>query len=162
MSDGPPSYAFGSHADALALYVFCSRHAALLSRVSTLVNHSESKLAVFRSVISSFRSGQNGSRDVIDTIYNILERDAKATVAIVKSVEGLLTGVDQDKRNELVQAVTSWGIAKTNEFPSLEALGSSPNYAGITTGRVIDVKKTTTRASSSRQVWDREIGRAHV
>ena len=119
------------------------------------MNHSEAKLAVFRSVISSFRSGQNGSRDVIDTFYNIFERDVKSTVAIVKSVEGLLTGVDQDKRTELLNAVNSWGVTKTNEFPSLEALGNSSNYAGITTGRVIDVKKTTTRAGSSRQVWDR-------
>ncbi|KAL7417910.1 hypothetical protein BDY24DRAFT_437416 [Mrakia frigida] len=132
-----------------------ARHAALLSRVSMLVNHSEAKLAVFRSVVSSFRSGQNGSRDVIDTIYNVLGRDVKSTVMVVKSVESLLTGVDQEKRTELLNAITSWGIAKTNEFPSLEALGSSPNYAGITTGRVIDVKKTTSRAGHSGQVWDR-------
>lgn len=82
-----------------------------------LVNHSEAKLAVFRSVVSSFRSGQNGSRDVIDTIYNVLGRDVKSTVMVVKSVESLLTGVDQEKRTELLNAITSWGIAVGPSLP---------------------------------------------
>lgn len=110
-----------------------SRHAALLSRVSMLVNHSEAKLAVFRSVVSSFRSGQNGSRDVIDTIYNVLNRDVKATVMVVKAVEGLLIGVDQEKRSELLNAIGNWSLAvSSTRLPFL-----SPKSDPLSLSRVI-------------------------
>lgn len=136
-----------------------SRHAALLTRVSVLVKHSESALLAFRSVISQFRAGQNGPQDVIDTIYAILNRDVNNTVAIITSVESLLTGVDIEKRNSLKETLKRWASNERStsdkNYP-VQALGAQANYSGIATGRVINVKRTAAaRTGSASAVWDR-------
>lgn len=85
-----------------------SEHAALLTRVSNLVDHSQAKMAVFRSVVGGYKSGQNGADDVIDTLYNIFDHDVDATAHVAAGAAMLLTGIDDDKKKDLLAKVSSW------------------------------------------------------
>lgn len=170
------------------LALFRSEHSALLTRVSTLVDHSQAKMAVFRSVVGGYKSGQNGVDDVMDTLYNIFDHNVDATANIAAAAAMLLTGVDDDKKKSLINRTAvwrrevsfnasdhqkgTWGLIESPSIflqhqadcpsPANAPRSSSSNqgvtrgtgYAGIASGRVVDVKQSL-RGQASRQVWDR-------
>jgi hypothetical protein len=92
----------------LLLSVHFSEHAALLTRVSNLVDHSQAKMAVFRSVVGGYKGGQNGADDVLDTLFNIFDHDVEATANVAVGAAMLLTGVDDDKKKDLLAKVHTW------------------------------------------------------
>ncbi|RXK42341.1 hypothetical protein M231_00331 [Tremella mesenterica] len=136
------------------------RHAALLSRVSMLVEDSPTRLSSFRSAIRQFRSSESSAKDMVDSIFNILDRDVDATLGVMKEVAGLLQNdTDGDKHRAVLEAINGFRARQRELFPSLSnpPTGLGTNYAGITSGKILQAKRTThmSNSSSSRNVWDR-------
>ncbi|WVR09437.1 hypothetical protein IAU60_006504 [Kwoniella sp. DSM 27419] len=138
-----------------------SRHAELLSRVSMLVNDSETKLSAFRSAVRSFKSNESTAKDMLDTIYHVFDRNADVTTAILRELSSLFSGDGQkDKERAVLEAVNAFRVEQREQFPSLSnntPRGLGGNYAGIASGTVLSAKRTTQTGGSrnSRSVWDR-------
>ncbi|OXG14726.1 cytoplasmic protein [Cryptococcus neoformans Tu401-1] len=135
-----------------------SRHAELLSRVSMLTNDSATKLASFRSAVRSFKSNESGARDMVDSIFNIFERDLDVTVGIAREVAKLFGSEgDKDKEKDLIEALNTLRVEQRDQFPSL---GSAPsglgtNWSGVASGTILNAKRATRTSGTSRAVWDR-------
>ncbi|WVF67503.1 hypothetical protein IAT40_002259 [Kwoniella sp. CBS 6097] len=138
-----------------------ARHAELLSRVSSLVNDSDIKLNAFRSAVRGFKNNESSAKDMLDTIYHVLDRDPEVTVAIAREIGGLFSGGGQgDKERAVLEALNAFRVEQREQFPSLSNItpqGLGGNYAGITSGKILNAKRTTQSGGSrnSRSVWDR-------
>ncbi|WVQ95123.1 hypothetical protein IAU59_002217 [Kwoniella sp. CBS 9459] len=138
-----------------------TRHAELLSRVSTLVNDSEIKLNAFRSAVRGFKNNESSAKDMLDTIYHVLDRDPEVTVTITRELGGLFSGEGQgDKERAILEALNAFRVEQREQFPSLSnntPQGLGGNYAGITSGKILNAKRTTQSGGNrnSRSVWDR-------
>lgn len=88
-----------------------SRHAALLSRVSNLVSESTVKLSSFRSAVRQYRNNESSANDMIDTVYNVLDRDAEATMGVVREIASLFDGeTEKEKQVNVLEAVNAFRI----------------------------------------------------
>lgn len=85
------------------------RHNALITRVSFIVNHSENKLSSFRSAVRQFRNNESGPKDMIDTIFNVFDRDADSTGGVVKEIANLFKD-DQEKMQHVLAALNAFKI----------------------------------------------------
>ncbi|ORX38336.1 hypothetical protein BD324DRAFT_578052 [Kockovaella imperatae] len=136
------------------------RHAALLSRVTMLVNESTVKLSSFRSAVRQFRNNESTANDMVDTIFHVLDRDVDATSSVVREVAGLFDGPEeQEKQSAILESLNAFRVKQQEQFPTLQAPGGlGSNWAGITSGKILNAKRTTHtagRGSSSQHVWDR-------
>ena len=94
-----------------ALLMFRSRHAALLSRVSILASGSTVKLSSFRSAVRQFRNNESGAKDMIDTVYNVLDRDAEATMGVIREIADLFDDeTDKEKQVAVLEAMNAFRI----------------------------------------------------
>ena len=85
------------------------RHAVLLSRVSILVADSPVKLSSFRSAVRQFYNNECGAKDMIDTVFNVLDRDADATMGVVREIGGLFDGEgEKDKLKTVLAALNGF------------------------------------------------------
>ncbi|WVW85416.1 hypothetical protein I302_107454 [Kwoniella bestiolae CBS 10118] len=139
-----------------------TRHAELLSRVSMLVSDSSTKLTSFRSAVRSYKTNESAAKDMVDTIFHVFDRDLDTTTGIVREVASLFGGEgDGEKGRNVLEALNAFRVEQQEQFPSLgnvtpQGLGS--NYAGITSGKILNAKRTTRSGgggSGSRNVWSR-------
>ncbi|EJD53218.1 hypothetical protein AURDEDRAFT_81510 [Auricularia subglabra TFB-10046 SS5] len=103
----------------------------------------------------SFRASECSARDVISTLWNVLERELDATGS---HVAALVDAFPDEKRAELLQSWNDFKLEQRREFPDLmpRQAQQGTEYAGIAAGRVLNVKHTTARSGAqSRRVWDR-------
>lgn len=139
-------------------HVFVRRHAELLSRVSMLTNDPATKLASFRSAVRSFKNNESGARDMVDSIFNVFERDLDVTIGIAREVAKLFESEgDKDKAKDLIEALNTLRVEQRDQFPSL---GSAPsglgtNWSGVASGTILNAKRATRTSGTSRAVWDR-------
>ncbi|ORY35728.1 hypothetical protein BCR39DRAFT_511754 [Naematelia encephala] len=135
-----------------------ARHAALLSRVSMLVSDSQIKLSSFRSAIRQFKTNESGAKDMIDTVFHVLDRDVEATTSVVREIGNLLgSDGEGDKQKSVLEALNGFRVEQQEHFPSLGGpTGQGSNWAGIASGKILNAKRTTlpTRRGGST-VWDR-------
>ena len=102
---------------------YYSRHAALLTRVSMLVSDSTIKLSSFRSAVRQYRNNESGAKDMVDTIYHVLDRDPDATSGVVREIASLFEGeAEKDKRSAVLEALNGFQIEVCQEFFLLHAL----------------------------------------
>lgn len=88
-----------------------SRHAALLSKITMLVSDNQNKLVSFRSAIRQYKNNESGSKDLIDTVFNVLDRDVQATVGVVRDVAGLFDSPGEaDKNRSLLEALNGFKV----------------------------------------------------
>jgi hypothetical protein len=88
-----------------------SRHAALLARMGMLVNDSSTKLQSFRAAVRQYRNNESGARDMVDTIYNVLDQDVDATTGVVREIASLFESEgDKDKRGAVLEALNGFRI----------------------------------------------------
>ncbi len=151
-----------------------SHHAALLSRVSMFVSDSTVKLASFRSAVRQFRNHESGAKDMIDTVFHVLDLDADATMGVVREIAGLFDGDgEKEKQGAVLEALNGFRVEvcthsvsvlpadvvqQREKFPALNIpTGHGSDWAGITSGKILNAKRVTQtgRGGSSRQVWDR-------
>lgn len=136
------------------------RHAALLNRVSLLVNDSEVKLSSFRSAVRQFRTNESGAKDMVDTIFHVLDRDMDATSGVVREIAGLLELEKETEKNKSVlEALNGLRVEQREQFPALHTpSGYGTEWSGIASGKILNAKRTTHtagRSGTSRAVWDR-------
>ena len=60
--------------------------------MTLLVNDSNVKLQSFRSAVRQYRNNESGAKDMIDTIFHVLDRDVDATSGVVRELAGLFEG----------------------------------------------------------------------
>ncbi|KAF8584109.1 hypothetical protein K439DRAFT_1633855 [Ramaria rubella] len=136
--------------------VAAERHAAFIARVNLLTSNSTSALPAIKAAIRSYRSSESGPRDLISTIYNVVNLDLDATASLISSLVELLD--DEDKRRALLAAWNGFKLEHQREFPDLNATAVGSEYAGVAGGRVLNIKHSAAVRSSTqspRQVWDR-------
>ncbi|KAL1405818.1 hypothetical protein Q8F55_007496 [Vanrija albida] len=146
-----------------------SRHAALITRVSMLVNDSQTKMASFRSAIRQYKNNESGVKDMLDTVYHVLDEDADSTAGVLREVANLFNGDgEKDKQKAILEAVNAFRVQQAEQFPQLgggTATGSSGNWAGVSSGRVLAAKRATHTGfgrGNSRAVWDRVAAAAEA
>lgn len=117
-----------------------------------MVEHSDGKVSSFRHAIRMYRNNESGAKDMVDTVYNILERDTEATLRIMREVATLMDD-EKEKEQAVFTAVNAFKVDRQNEFPSLGPTSIGTEFAGVTSGKVLSAKRAT--QTSSNQIWDR-------
>ncbi|EJD05770.1 uncharacterized protein FOMMEDRAFT_77585 [Fomitiporia mediterranea MF3/22] len=130
-----------------------SRHAAFMARVASVTSNSSSAEASVRSAIRSYRASESAARDLITTFYNIVDRDLEATASLIVPLLDLLD--DEEKKRELLQSFNGFKIEQRQQFPDLVAGGQGAAYAGVASGRVLNVKHSTQARGNAGRIWDR-------
>lgn len=88
-----------------------ARHAALLSRVAMLVNDSATKLASFRAAVRQLKNNESTAKDMVDTIYHVLDKDADATAGVVREISNLFDADgERDKQRAILEAVNAFRV----------------------------------------------------
>lgn len=150
------------------------RHAAFITRVQSLATNPNTAVPAVKAAIRGFRASETSARDLISTIWNILDQNLEHTASIVNAFVDLLD--QEDKKTDLLSSWKGFAIEvrgvpaishllllislsqQRRQFPDLVPSAVGSGYAAIATGRVLNAKHSTaTRSSqrSSRQVWDR-------
>ncbi|KAF9518877.1 hypothetical protein BS47DRAFT_1324980 [Hydnum rufescens UP504] len=112
------------------------------------------------STVRSFKASECTARDMLDNIFNVFNRNLDITGTLVIRILELFES-QEEKKNELLQSWNGLKIEERQQFPSLVPVASSlqAGYSGITSGRMLNIKKPTHPSSSthqtSRRVWDR-------
>ncbi|TFY71549.1 hypothetical protein EVG20_g1435, partial [Dentipellis fragilis] len=153
--------------------VTAERQNALYGRLRAVAPNPTNAVAAVKLTLRSYLASESGPRDLISTVWNILDRDLDNTASIVNLLVDLID--DDDKKTSLLGAWNGFKIevyltvpraqASSNfsnpqqrrQFPDLVPTTNGDNYAGVTGGRVINIKQSTAgRANhASRAVWDR-------
>ncbi|KAH9950224.1 hypothetical protein B0H21DRAFT_562086 [Amylocystis lapponica] len=132
------------------------RNSALITRINTLAPNATTAVPVIQSAIRSYRVSESAARDLISTVWNILDRNLDGTASIVNFLVDLIDG--DDKKRDLLAAWNGFKIEQRAQFPELIPTAIGTEWSGVTSGRVLNVKhSTSTRSSaqSSGQLWDR-------
>ncbi|KAI1784004.1 hypothetical protein LXA43DRAFT_1044548 [Ganoderma leucocontextum] len=132
------------------------RLTALVSRLANLAPNPTTAVPVVRAAIRSYRTSESGARDLISTVWNVLDRNLDGTASIVNALVDLVE--EEDKKRDLLSAWNGFKVEQRNQFPELVPTATGSEWAGVTSGRVLNAKhSTSTRSSaqSSHQLWDR-------
>jgi hypothetical protein len=81
----------------------------LLERVATMVEYSETKLSSFRHAIRSYKHNEAPARDLVDTVYSVLNRDTEDTYKVVRRIADTMKE-DDDKVQGILTALNSFRI----------------------------------------------------
>lgn len=88
-----------------------TRHAALLSRVSMLVGDSPTKLASFRSAVRQFKNNESSAKDMVDTLFHVLDQDRESTSGVAREIAKLFDSEgEQDKQRAVLEAVNGFHV----------------------------------------------------
>ncbi|KZT71337.1 hypothetical protein DAEQUDRAFT_724287 [Daedalea quercina L-15889] len=130
--------------------------ASLVARISSLAPHPTTAIPAIQAAMRSYRVSESAARDLISTVWNIIDRNLDSTASVVNL---LVDSIDEeDKKRELLAAWNSFKIEQRGQFPELVPTSIGTQWAGVTSGRVLNAKNLTsarTSSQSSRQVWDR-------
>ncbi|KAF8516949.1 hypothetical protein BU17DRAFT_50348 [Hysterangium stoloniferum] len=133
------------------------RQTIFLNRINALTSSSSNAIPAVRAAIRSYKSSESGPRDLISTIFNVVNRDLDGTASLISSLVELLD--DEGKGRALLAYWNGFKIEQRRPFPDLTPVASGSEYAGVAGGRILTVKHSAAvRSSSSQspgQVWDR-------
>ncbi|TBU65357.1 hypothetical protein BD310DRAFT_863934 [Dichomitus squalens] len=132
------------------------RLSALTVRMAGLAPNPTTAVPAVKAAIRSYRASESGARDLISTVWNVLDRNLNGTASIVNTLVDLVD--EEDKKRDLLTAWNGFKVEQRNQFPELVPTTTGLEWAGVTSGRVLNAKSSTaTRSSaqSSRQLWDR-------
>lgn len=79
------------------------RHASFLSRLQTIARNPTNALPAVKAAIRGYRSNEVTARDIISTIWNILDNNLDDTASIINGVVDLLD--DEEQKSNLL---ASW------------------------------------------------------
>ena len=125
---------------------------AIFVRLRNLAPHPTNAIAGVKLALRDYTASQSGARDLISTIWSILDRELDATASVVNVIVDYLE--DEEKKTALLSAWNGFKIERRREFPDLMPTSVGTDYAGIADGRTLNAA-TARRAAGSRQVWDR-------
>ncbi|GJJ12290.1 hypothetical protein Clacol_006531 [Clathrus columnatus] len=132
------------------------RHAAFIARINILTSNPTNAVPAIKSAIRSYRSNESGPRDLINTIFTVVNKNLDDTASLISSLVELLD--DEDKRRALLASWNGFKIEQQQQFPDLVAANIGSGYAGAASGRILNIKHSTASRSSSQssgQVWER-------
>ncbi|KAG6918844.1 hypothetical protein DXG01_011249 [Tephrocybe rancida] len=136
------------------------RHEMFIARLQSLATNPTTAVPVVKAAIRGYRSSESSAKDLISTIWNVLDHNLEQTASIVNAFVDLLD--QEEKKQDLLSSWKGFEIEQRQQFPDLVPTAIAPSgtggYAAITTGRVLNAKHATATRSaqrSSRQVWDR-------
>ena len=55
-----------------------------------------------------FKNNESSAKDMIDTVYNVLDRDADSTVGVLREISGLFD--DEDKSRSVLESINAFRI----------------------------------------------------
>ncbi|KAG8968551.1 hypothetical protein FRC03_006951 [Tulasnella sp. 419] len=130
------------------------KHAAFMAYIQSITS-SPNALTAIRLSIRGYRANEATVYDTLDTIFNVLDRDMEKTGGAITRLVDIFD--DEEKKKELLEAWGGKKIEHKRQFPSLTPLSDANpgNYSGIASGRVINVKHSTSNNRSNRGIWDR-------
>lgn len=126
------------------------RHAAFLSRVSSIMGGSDAKVQNFRNAVKVFRAGEMSANDLVDTIHSLVNDSSAQSATALDSAAVVVNGLvdlleDAGKRNDVLAAWNKLRIERT-QFPSLVPLSNNGASSAIR-----NVKNRGT--ANSNQIW---------
>ncbi|KAJ7926223.1 hypothetical protein B0H13DRAFT_1973088 [Mycena leptocephala] len=132
-----------------------AQHAAFLSRLASLAPNPTTALPAARSAIRSFRASESSARDLISTLWSVVDQRMESAASIVNSLVDLLD--EGEQREAVLSAWRGFEIEQRRQFPELVPSAVGSGYAGITSGRVLNAKHATAGRGGRQaaQVWDR-------
>lgn len=87
-----------------------------------LVNDSNVKLQSFRSAVRQFRNNESGAKDMLDTVFNVLDRDVDPTTGVLREIAGLFDGdSEKDKQRSVLEALNGFRV-EVSWFPPFTAV----------------------------------------
>ncbi|KAF9260823.1 hypothetical protein L218DRAFT_1002324 [Marasmius fiardii PR-910] len=132
------------------------RHTAFIERLQSFAPNPSRGVPVVKAAVRGYRASESSARDLISTIFNVLDCHLEHTASIINSFVDLLD--EEERKQDLLTSWKGFEVEQRRQFPDLVPSSVGSGYAGITSGRVLNAKNSThTRAnrSSSRAVWDR-------
>jgi hypothetical protein len=76
-----------------------------------LVNDSSNKLDSFRSAVRQYRNNESSAKDLVDTVFHVLDEDVDATTGVLREVAGLFESEsEKDKQSAVLEAVNGFRI----------------------------------------------------
>ncbi|KAJ1307966.1 hypothetical protein OPQ81_002043 [Rhizoctonia solani] len=113
-----------------------------------------------RGAIRSYKSSESSAKDMLTTIRTVLDENMNTMSTLVN---GLVPLFDEEKRRDILNAWNGMKVEQRDQFPSLTPTSLGSGFAGIASGRVLNVKHSTRSSgahagSSSRSagaLWDR-------
>ncbi|KAI0263397.1 hypothetical protein BC834DRAFT_1027710 [Gloeopeniophorella convolvens] len=155
-SPGPSRHQTPSPPPASLDPVAAERYTALFARLRVLAPNPTSATASVKLALRDYATAHSGARDLLSTLWSVLDRDLDATASLVNlAVDTLPTPSAADKRAALLQAWHGFRIERRSEFPDLAGAAPSAvgtDYAGIAHGRVVPPPP---QRQAQRAVWDR-------
>ncbi|KAG6882202.1 hypothetical protein C0993_011596 [Termitomyces sp. T159_Od127] len=136
------------------------KHEMFIGRLQSLAPNPTTAVPVVKAAIRGYRASESSAKDLISTIWNVLDQNLDHTASLINAFVDLLD--QEEKKQDLLSSWKGFDIEQRRQFPDLVptaiAASGSAAYAAITTGRVLNAKHATATHSSrrsSRQVWDR-------
>lgn len=86
-----------------------AQHARVMDLVMSMVDYSEPKMASFRNSVRAFKSNEAPARDMIYTIYSVLNSDQESTIKIARDLAGLFSA-DPEKQRSVLEAINEFKI----------------------------------------------------
>lgn len=87
-----------------------------------LVGDSDAKMQSFRAAVRQFKNNESAAKDLIDTVFNVLDRDLEATTGVIREVAGLFGGdSEKDKQRSILESLNSFR-AQVSRHASLQRI----------------------------------------
>lgn len=83
-------------------FMRCRRYTALLARLRSIAPNPTNAVAAVKLSLRSFRASESAPRDLISTVWNILDRDLDNTASIVNILVDIVD--DEEKKSALLSA----------------------------------------------------------
>ena len=123
-------------------------HGAVMERAQTMLKNDSSKIADFRSQVSSYRTGAISATGLIEAFFTLFDVSSADLGKLIKELAEIYES--EPKRAGLLKAWNDWR-AINEDYPSLP--GPSGVSSGASTGsggrRVLKLKSSTAQSSRS-------------
>lgn len=139
------------------------RHAAVVERASNLLGNDQSRLASFRSHVSSYRNGKMSPTELVDAFFALFDTDSTSLGTLVRELADIFE--IQAKKNDLLKAWNDWRAINL-DYPSLpgpdgDPAGGPSGSTGSGGKRILKLKSSTAQSSQSTVSQARSWGTAN-
>ncbi|KAL1743416.1 hypothetical protein HDZ31DRAFT_83411 [Schizophyllum fasciatum] len=130
-----------------------ARHQELMNRINAYATNPSHAVPAVKFAIRSYRANESSARDLISTVWNVLDNHLEHTASIISGFVDILD--DEEKRQDLLTSWKGFEIEQKRQFPDLVPSAVGSGYAAVSSGRVLNAKHSTAAQHTSRQVLDR-------
>lgn len=88
--------------------IFSRRNASLIARINGLAPNPTSAVPAIQAAMRSYRHSESAARDLISTVWNILDRNLDGTASVVNQLVDMMD--EEDKKRELLAAWNGFKI----------------------------------------------------